>query len=89
MFLLVSQMEKARYLHHVQAWPDQIRLEGIWKLSWNEHLLLFGQVVEKVTVFVMDANDEKPEFQNMPAITDVMEVSRGESCSFMFCGAKT
>lgn len=27
----------------------------------------------------MDANDEKPEFQNMPAIADVMEVSRGES----------
>lgn len=23
----------------------------------------------------MDANDEKPEFQNMPAIIDVLEVS--------------
>lgn len=32
----------------------------------------------------MDANDEKPEFQNMPAIADVMEVSRGESgCAFI------
>lgn len=32
------------------------------------------QVVERVTIFVMDANDEKPEFQNMPAIIDVLEV---------------
>lgn len=29
----------------------------------------------------MDANDEKPEFLNMPAIADVMEVSKGE-CFF-------
>lgn len=27
----------------------------------------------------MDANDEKPELLNMPAITDVVEVSKGES----------
>lgn len=33
------------------------------------------QVVERVTIFVMDANDEKPEFKNMPAIIDVLEVS--------------
>lgn len=33
------------------------------------------QVVERVTIFVMDANDEKPDFQNMPAIIDVLEVS--------------
>ena len=33
------------------------------------------QVVERVTVFVMDANDEKPEFQNLPAIIEVLEVS--------------
>ena len=32
-------------------------------------------MVERVTVFVMDANDEKPEFQNMPAIVNVLEVS--------------
>ncbi|XP_040035380.1 cadherin-related family member 1a isoform X2 [Gasterosteus aculeatus] len=32
-----------------------------------------SRVVERVTVFVMDANDEKPEFQNMPAIIDVLE----------------
>uniref|UniRef100_A0A8C5AW86 Cadherin-related family member 1 n=1 Tax=Gadus morhua TaxID=8049 RepID=A0A8C5AW86_GADMO len=31
------------------------------------------EVVERVTVFVMDANDEKPEFQNMPAIVNVLE----------------
>lgn len=39
------------------------------------------QVVERVTVFVMDANDEKPEFQNMPAIIDVLEVSRAKHVS--------
>lgn len=33
------------------------------------------QVVERVTIFVMDANDEKPDFKNMPAIIDVLEVS--------------
>lgn len=58
------------------AWLDnaikQIKLE---------RASLYFQVVERVTVFVMDANDEKPEFLNMPAITDVMEVSRGECSS--------
>ncbi|XP_077586256.1 cadherin-related family member 1a isoform X1 [Stigmatopora nigra] len=34
-----------------------------------------SQVVERVTIFVMDANDEKPEFQNMPAITEVLETT--------------
>ncbi|XP_034408393.1 cadherin-related family member 1 [Cyclopterus lumpus] len=38
-----------------------------------------SQVVERVTVFVMDANDEKPEFQNMPAIIDVMETTESGS----------
>lgn len=37
--------------------------------------LLSYQVTEKVQVFVMDANDDKPQFQNMPAIVDVLEVS--------------
>lgn len=35
----------------------------------------------------MDANDEKPEFQNMPAIADVMEVSRGGSTSSISVGS--
>lgn len=35
----------------------------------------------------MDANDENPEFQNMPAITDVMEVSRGGSNSSITVGS--
>ncbi|XP_037128337.1 cadherin-related family member 1 isoform X1 [Syngnathus acus] len=34
-----------------------------------------SKVVERVTIFVMDANDEKPEFQNMPAIIDVLETT--------------
>ncbi|CAG13415.1 unnamed protein product, partial [Tetraodon nigroviridis] len=38
-----------------------------------------SKVVERVTVFVMDANDEKPEFQNMPAITDVVETTESGS----------
>lgn len=33
------------------------------------------EVTEKVQVFVMDVNDEKPQFQNLPAILDVREVS--------------
>uniref|UniRef100_A0A3B4U9G3 Photoreceptor cadherin n=1 Tax=Seriola dumerili TaxID=41447 RepID=A0A3B4U9G3_SERDU len=32
-------------------------------------------VVERVTIFVMDANDEKPDFQNMPAIIDITTAS--------------
>uniref|UniRef100_A0A7N8WIC4 Photoreceptor cadherin n=1 Tax=Mastacembelus armatus TaxID=205130 RepID=A0A7N8WIC4_9TELE len=38
-----------------------------------------SKVVERVTVFVMDANDEKPEFQNMPAIIDVLETTQSGS----------
>uniref|UniRef100_A0A8C5HHS9 Photoreceptor cadherin n=1 Tax=Gouania willdenowi TaxID=441366 RepID=A0A8C5HHS9_GOUWI len=34
-----------------------------------------SKVVERVTIFVMDANDEKPEFLNMPAIISVMETT--------------
>ncbi|XP_077352452.1 cadherin-related family member 1a isoform X2 [Festucalex cinctus] len=34
-----------------------------------------SKVVERVTIFVMDTNDEKPEFQNMPAIIDVLETT--------------
>lgn len=37
-------------------------------------MLLSCQVAEKVSVFVMDANDESPQFQNMPSIVDVPEV---------------
>lgn len=33
------------------------------------------QVVETVRVFVTDANDEPPEFQNLPFIIDVPEVT--------------
>lgn len=36
--------------------------------------LVSCQVVEKVSVIVMDANDERPQFQNMPSILDVPEV---------------
>lgn len=45
-------------------------------LIWTNCVVFFYffQVVEKVTIFVMDTNDEKPEFQNMPAIIDVLEV---------------
>ncbi|XP_071336625.1 cadherin-related family member 1a isoform X2 [Trachinotus anak] len=38
-----------------------------------------SKVVERVTIFVMDANDEKPEFQNMPAIIDVLETTKSGS----------
>ncbi|XP_068424583.1 cadherin-related family member 1a [Clinocottus analis] len=38
-----------------------------------------SKVVERVTVFIMDANDEKPEFQNMPAIIDVLETTESGS----------
>ncbi|XP_013860575.1 cadherin-related family member 1a isoform X2 [Austrofundulus limnaeus] len=38
-----------------------------------------SKVVEKVTIFVMDTNDEKPEFQNMPAIIDVLETTESGS----------
>uniref|UniRef100_A0A8C2E9A2 Cadherin-related family member 1a n=1 Tax=Cyprinus carpio TaxID=7962 RepID=A0A8C2E9A2_CYPCA len=32
-----------------------------------------NKVTEKVSVFVMDANDERPQFQTMPSIVDVPE----------------
>lgn len=32
------------------------------------------QVVENVRVFITDANDEKPEFLNLPFVVDVPEV---------------
>ncbi|XP_074532457.1 cadherin-related family member 1a [Halichoeres trimaculatus] len=38
-----------------------------------------SKVVERVTIFVMDANDEKPEFQNLPAIIDVLETTESGS----------
>ncbi|XP_057704982.1 cadherin-related family member 1 isoform X2 [Corythoichthys intestinalis] len=41
-----------------------------------------SKVVERVTIFVMDANDEKPEFQNMPAITDVLETTESGQSIF-------
>ncbi|XP_069548668.1 cadherin-related family member 1a [Brachyistius frenatus] len=34
-----------------------------------------SKVVERVTIFVMDTNDEKPEFQNMPTIINVVETT--------------
>lgn len=37
-------------------------------------VLLFSQVVEKVHVFVSDANDERPEFLGLPFIVNVPEV---------------
>uniref|UniRef100_A0A672NI50 Photoreceptor cadherin n=1 Tax=Sinocyclocheilus grahami TaxID=75366 RepID=A0A672NI50_SINGR len=39
-----------------------------------------NKVAEKVSVFVMDANDERPQFQNMPSIVDVPEVRNYVSC---------
>lgn len=37
-------------------------------------LLCCFQVVETVRIFVTDANDEAPEFQNLPFVVDVSEV---------------
>jgi hypothetical protein len=42
-------------------------------MSLNSLSLLL-QVTEKVTVFVMDANDERPVFKNLPSFLDVPEV---------------
>ncbi|KAK3573913.1 hypothetical protein QTP86_033040, partial [Hemibagrus guttatus] len=40
----------------------------------------FNKVVEKVSVFVMDVNDEEPQFENLPSIVDVPEnTSSGSS----------
>ncbi|KAI7805319.1 putative cadherin-related family member 1 [Triplophysa rosa] len=41
-----------------------------------------NKVVEKVTVFVLDANDERPQFQNMPSIVDVPENTTSGSSIF-------
>uniref|UniRef100_A0A8C6L9H5 Cadherin-related family member 1a n=1 Tax=Nothobranchius furzeri TaxID=105023 RepID=A0A8C6L9H5_NOTFU len=41
-----------------------------------------SKVMERVTIFVMDANDEKPDFQNMPAIIDVLETTESGSSIF-------
>uniref|UniRef100_A0AAV2JLA9 Cadherin-related family member 1 n=1 Tax=Knipowitschia caucasica TaxID=637954 RepID=A0AAV2JLA9_KNICA len=38
-----------------------------------------SQVEERVTVFVMDTNDEKPEFLNLPGMTSVLETTESES----------
>ncbi|CAJ1067363.1 cadherin-related family member 1 [Xyrichtys novacula] len=38
-----------------------------------------SKVVERVTIFVMDANDEKPEFQNMPTFINVLETTESGS----------
>ncbi|XP_016892606.1 cadherin-related family member 1a isoform X2 [Cynoglossus semilaevis] len=38
-----------------------------------------SKVVERVTIFVMDANDEKPEFQNVPAFIDASETTESGS----------
>ncbi|KAM6916735.1 cadherin-related family member 1a isoform 1-T1 [Xenentodon cancila] len=41
-----------------------------------------SKVTERVTIFVTDANDEKPEFQNMPAIINVVETTDSGSSIF-------
>ncbi|XP_055026796.2 cadherin-related family member 1a isoform X1 [Misgurnus anguillicaudatus] len=43
-----------------------------------------NKVVEKVTVFVMDVNDERPQFQNMPSIVDVPENTTSGSSIYKF-----
>lgn len=48
-------------------------LSIINNMSLNSLSLLL-QVTEKVTVFVMDANDERPVFKNLPSFLDVPEV---------------
>ncbi len=45
-------------------------------MCFNVHLYLTSQVVENVRVFITDANDEKPEFLNLPLVVDVPEVRR-------------
>lgn len=47
-----------------------------------EYIYLLLQVVERVTIFVMDTNDEKPEFQNLPAIISVLEVREDKMTFF-------
>ena len=41
-------------------------------------LPLRPQVAETVRIFVTDANDEQPEFQNLPFAIDVPEVKMKE-----------
>ncbi|XP_062376370.1 cadherin-related family member 1 [Sardina pilchardus] len=41
-----------------------------------------NKVTEKVQVFVMDVNDERPQFHNMPAIVDVLESTASGSSIF-------
>uniref|UniRef100_A0A3P9K6X6 Photoreceptor cadherin n=1 Tax=Oryzias latipes TaxID=8090 RepID=A0A3P9K6X6_ORYLA len=38
-----------------------------------------SKVTERVTIFVMDANDERPEFQNLPAMINVVETTESGS----------
>uniref|UniRef100_A0A7N6BWY3 Photoreceptor cadherin n=1 Tax=Anabas testudineus TaxID=64144 RepID=A0A7N6BWY3_ANATE len=56
--------------------PESGNITLVEKLDREVHLRL---VVERVTIFVMDANDEKPEFKNMPAIIDVLETTESGS----------
>lgn len=49
-------------------------LSFINNMSLNSLSPLLLQVTEKVTVFVMDANDERPVFKNLPSFLDVPEV---------------
>ncbi|KAF4090380.1 hypothetical protein AMELA_G00051200 [Ameiurus melas] len=42
----------------------------------------FNKVVEKVRVYVMDANDEEPQFQNLPSTVDVPESTPSGSSIF-------
>ncbi|KAK7901758.1 hypothetical protein WMY93_018527 [Mugilogobius chulae] len=38
-----------------------------------------SKVEERVTVFIMDTNDEKPEFQNLPGMTSVHETTEADT----------
>ncbi|XP_020779374.2 cadherin-related family member 1 [Boleophthalmus pectinirostris] len=38
-----------------------------------------SKVEERVTVFIMDTNDEKPEFQNLPGMTSVLETTEPDT----------
>ncbi|XP_072293016.1 cadherin-related family member 1a isoform X2 [Eucyclogobius newberryi] len=41
-----------------------------------------SKVEERVTVFIMDTNDEKPEFHNLPSMTSVLETTEPETSIF-------
>lgn len=50
-------------------------------------LRFYFQVVENVRVFVTDANDQPPEFQNLPFIVNIAEVRlywNNDKCFFFF-----